>query len=154
MKFEHIVEINHPDLPENQCLRREQLWAGLVLRAEQPALFLEHLDAMQKVAEHEDGFSRELQFGQLVVRDRVVLEAPHQVCIQTHASEQHPSGTLTQRIEEPDPERLFVRFCYETSLDETDPEVAKVVGYVKAAYQDMDVEFVRLIRQRAAEGLL
>ena len=43
MKFEHLVEINDPMNPLLDTLTREQLWHGLVLRAEQPKLFIPHV---------------------------------------------------------------------------------------------------------------
>ena len=40
MKFTHLVEINMPDNPLVMKITREQLWRGLVLRAERPTLFV------------------------------------------------------------------------------------------------------------------
>jgi hypothetical protein len=40
MRFEHLVEINDPLMPLLTELTREQLWRGLVLRAEDPTQFI------------------------------------------------------------------------------------------------------------------
>ena len=41
MKFNHLVEINMPDNPLVMMITREQLWHGLVLRAEMPSFHRE-----------------------------------------------------------------------------------------------------------------
>lgn len=43
VNFEHLIQINADD-PAVPHLTREQLWEGLVLRAEQPQLFVIGLD--------------------------------------------------------------------------------------------------------------
>ena len=47
MKFEHLIEINDPLNPLIDPLSVDQLWRGLVLRAESPKLFVrfEYVDA-------------------------------------------------------------------------------------------------------------
>lgn len=40
MNFEHLIQINDPSNPLVESLTREQLWEDLVLRAEQPQLFV------------------------------------------------------------------------------------------------------------------
>ena len=40
MRFEHLVEINDPLMPLLTELTREQLWRGLVLRADDPTRFM------------------------------------------------------------------------------------------------------------------
>ncbi|NCW78771.1 MAG: DUF1857 family protein, partial [Oxalobacteraceae bacterium] len=71
MKFTHLIEINSPDNPLIVPLSREQLWRGLVLRAERPTLFVMGLDACEITQRSEHMLSRTLQFGQLTVRDEV-----------------------------------------------------------------------------------
>ena len=44
MKFEHLIEINDLLNPLMDTITREQLWRGLVIRAESPKLFVPHLD--------------------------------------------------------------------------------------------------------------
>ena len=50
MKYEHLIEINDPALLTLAPLSRSDLWQGLMLRVEQPMLFLPHLEQMQVVA--------------------------------------------------------------------------------------------------------
>ena len=44
LNFEHLIQINDPLNPLVDSLTPEQLWEGLVLRAEQPQLFVLGLD--------------------------------------------------------------------------------------------------------------
>jgi hypothetical protein len=44
LNFEHLVQINDPLNPFVDTMTRDQLWEGLVLRAEQPQLFVLGLD--------------------------------------------------------------------------------------------------------------
>ena len=44
MQFQHLVEINDPLNPLIDTLTRDQLWRGLVMRAESPKLFIPWLD--------------------------------------------------------------------------------------------------------------
>ena len=53
MKFEHLIEINDPLNPLIDTLSLEQVWRGLVLRAESPRLFVPHLDECQ-ISERSD----------------------------------------------------------------------------------------------------
>ena len=46
MRFEHLVQINDPLMPLLEPLSREQLWRGLVRRAEEPTRFVLGLEAM------------------------------------------------------------------------------------------------------------
>jgi hypothetical protein len=71
MKFVHLIEINAADNPLIDPLSRDQLWRGLVLRAERPTLFVLALDACEITNRSENGISRTLQFGKLVIRDEV-----------------------------------------------------------------------------------
>ena len=73
MKFEHLIEINDPLNPLIDTLTVEQVWRGLVLRAESPKLFVPHLDECDISERTDSGFSRRLRYGELVIEDKVVL---------------------------------------------------------------------------------
>ncbi|WP_035059226.1 SRPBCC family protein [Andreprevotia chitinilytica] len=158
MYFEHAVVINEPGNPLVTPLSIEQLWNGLVLRAEAPDLFLDHVDEVRILERSAGVLLREMQMGNLMVRDRIKL-TPHQsVHHDTEANEQHQGGTLTITIEVPEAEQLLVRFVYNTPVEEHDPQAgegeANYVAYLKAAYRNMDVEALRKIRSMAEAGEL
>jgi len=152
MKFTHLIQINDPFNPLIEPLSREQLWGGLVLRAENPLLFVLALDAFEIVGRGENMLARELHFGKLTLRDRVIFEAMSKVRYEIEAARDSPAATLVMTIEEPEPNQLFVRFDYET----LQPEAAAAQDafysrFAKQAYVEADIDTIRTIRRLALE---
>ncbi len=146
MHYEHLVEINHPGLPQLALLTRQQLWQGLLLRVEQPGLFLPHLDRAHCEWQAPTTLKRELVFGSVLISDQVQLIPKEQLDIAITAPAEHAGSLLVIRIEEPEPERLFLRFSYSTRLEDEE-----AIEYVKSAYRDADIDSVRIMRQWLAE---
>ena len=148
MNFEHLIQINDPLNPFVEAMTREQLWEGLVLRAEQPQLFVLGLDTCTILSRTGDTLERELHYGQATVRDRVTLLANQSVRYDILATESHVGGSLTMTIEQPEELQLFLRFEYTTTLPVSDDEDARQTQeIVKSAYRESDIDTVRLIRQ-------
>lgn len=159
MRYEHLVEVNDPLNPLLDPLTREQIWNGLVLRAEEPARFQEQVESSAILERGEGYLEREVYLGNLRVRDRIRFDPMSTVHYQTQPGENHGGGSLTMTIEEPAPGHLFVRFLYQTALSEvthyeTDAGDAYFAPYVKAAYEQADIETIRRIREFADAGLL
>ncbi len=153
MQFEHLVEINDLANPVVMDLTREEVWFGLLYRAEDPAAFLPGLERCEIVSRGERELVRDLDFGARVLRDRVTFEPLEWMCFEVAPGADHAGGRLTILIEEPAPGALFLRFQYRTTLAEgaTSDGVA-VAEYVKLAYEDSDIETVRLIRRIAEQA--
>ncbi len=155
MRFEHLVEINDPGNPTLEPLTAEQLWQGLVLRAESPELFVLGLDGADVIERGEGWIERVLHFGQAHVRDRVDFTPRRGVRYTSAPTPEHAGGTLEMLIETPTPSALLVRFIYQTtmpSVDESgDDRYAEIV---KSAYHEADLDTVRKIREIAATGRL
>lgn len=153
MHFSHLIQINDSRHAAIQPLSREQLWRGLVLRAERPSHFLLGLDACEIVSRGANTLMRELRFGRIVVRDRVTFAPPVEVRYDVEASREVPGGCLIMRIEEPQSGALFVRFEYQLHV-----EAGNVADYLnefrKSAYVESDIDTIRMIRQLAASELL
>jgi hypothetical protein len=148
LNFEHLIQINDPLNPFVEAMTRAQLWEGLVLRAEQPQLFVLGLDTCTVLSRTENMLERELHYGQATVRDRVTLLANESVRYDILATESHVGGSLTMTIEQPDELQLFLRFEYSTTLPVSDDEDARQTQeIVKSAYRESDIDTVRLIRQ-------
>jgi Domain of unknown function (DUF1857) len=155
MKFEHLVEINDPLNPLIDPLTRNQLWRGLVRRAENPKEFVLALDACEITAHGDNTLARALTFGRLVIRDQVTLRPEHEVRHDIEASAEVPGGTLVVTIEEPDAGQLFVRFAYDTrAIEGGPPRDAYYDEYVKQAYVEADVDSIVTIRRLIVEGKL
>ncbi|MFN3985573.1 MAG: SRPBCC family protein [Rhodocyclaceae bacterium] len=155
MKFEHIVVINEPANPLVTDLTREELWFGLLCRAEDPRPFLPGLEACTIVERSETTLLRELRFGAAVIRDKVEMVPMESMTFESSATAEHAGGTLTISIEEPAPAELVLRFSYRTTLPDAagDPD-GKYAGFVKSAYHSSDLDTVRVIRMIAESGRL
>ncbi|MEM5344712.1 SRPBCC family protein [Paraburkholderia azotifigens] len=151
MNFEHLIQINDPLNPLVETMTREQLWEGLVLRAEQPQLFVMGLDSCSILSRTESTLERELHYGHATVRDHVTLTPQQSVRYDINATADYVGGSLTMTIEQPDELQLFLRFEYKTSLpsadDNGDPDAHQTEEIVKSAYRESDIDTVRLIRQ-------
>jgi hypothetical protein len=155
MKFEHLIEINDPLNPLIDALSIEQLWRGLVLRAESPKLFVPHLDDCVIDERTEHGFRRRLRYGELVIEDRVVLEPMRQVRYEVAAQQDISQSSLTMTIETPTEDTLFVRFQYEDGHDAaTDAANAMYDDFRRSAYVESDIDTIGMLRDLASQGRL
>lgn len=153
MKFEHLIEVNDLGNPLLSALTREELWFGLLCRAEDARAFLPGLEACTIVARDEDALVRDLRFGSTVIRDRVTFSALEWIRFESEANAEHAGGSLTISIEEPQPGALFLRFRYHTTLPESaGSEDGQYAGFVRSAYHQSDVDTVRVIRMLAESG--
>ncbi|MCY0387791.1 SRPBCC family protein [Robbsia sp. Bb-Pol-6] len=159
MNYEHLVQINDPLNPLIAPLSREQLWQGLVLRAEQPELFVLGLEGCTILSREGNMLRRELDYGPAKVRDRVILQPHDHVEYIIEPTAHHVGGSLRITIETPDALQLFLRFAYSTSLPAADDaaadaETARTSEIVKSAYREADIDTVRTIRELADAGKL
>lgn len=147
MKFEHIVQINDPGNPLIPHINRDQLWHGLMARAEDATLFLPGLEACHILKRGDCRLERRLDFGNASIEDVVTWVRYEWMCFEVQRTDNHAGGTLTISIEEPEEGRLFLRFAYATTLGEVaGDEDAAYAEYVKSAYHESDIEMVRVIR--------
>lgn len=152
MRFEHLVEVNDARNPLVAVVTREQLWRGLVLRAEQPQLFVPQLSEATILTRTEAGLVRALRYGDTLVTDEVSFVRLERVQYDIAAQGEIPRSSLTMSIEELRPGALFVRFVYE---DESSGAEDTVVNELRrAAYEDADIDTVGTIRWLAESGRL
>ena len=155
MKFNHIIEINDPLNPLIDPLTRDQLWQGLVLRAEAPQLFMPHLDACNIVERSDNTISRELVFGELTIADHVLFTPQRYIEYRIPAQKDIAASTLTMTIEEPQPDIFFVRFDYDDGSTEAEAAVDAFYNeFRRSAYHEADIDTIRVIREFAQEGRL
>lgn len=154
MHFEHLIEINDPLNPLIDSLTREQVWAGLMYRVDEPGIFLPGLDRCEILSRTPDRVERQLYFGSAGIRDTVTFQHDEWVCFESAANAEHAGGKLVIRLEQLDTLRLYLRFTYETTLPEgaAPGETVQVSEFVKSAYQASDMDTVRIIRMIATTG--
>lgn len=162
MRFEHLVQINDPLMPLLEPLTREQLWRGLVRRAEEPTRFVLGLEAATIDSRRESAagteLTRTLDFGSFQVSDRVVLTPMVGTITHVAACERYPASRLIIRIEEPQPDMFYLRFIYEfddgaAANDESELD-AQTTALRRLAYRSADLDTVKCIRDLAEAGEL
>lgn len=153
MYYEHIVMINDPLEPVAVRLSREQVWAGLMARVENPLPFQIALQGCVIVRREAERWERELDFGSFRMRDTAHFRVGEWVCFESLAQGERPGGSLTITIEEPAAGALALRFVYRTTLDDQPgSSAAEFASYIKSAYREADIETVRVIRLLAENG--
>lgn len=153
MQFNHLIEINDLLNPLIDALSREQLWRGLVLRAEAPQLFIPYLDECTLHERSDERLSRSLRYDKLVVHDHVTFSPQSTVRYDVPAQGEIAASSLVMTIEEPQPGALFVRFEYDDGRN-ADAAEAFFDEFRRSAYEEADIDTVRVIRQLAQEGRL
>ena len=155
MKFVHLVEINDPLNPLIEPLTREQLWRGLVLRAEAPKRFIDWLDGSEIRSQGADMLGRTLHYGEVAIHDTVTFTAQQQVQYDVPAQGDIPASRLLVTIEEPASGLLNVRFSYDDFMEEAPGSMEAFYNeFRRSAYQEADIDTIRVIRELAGEGAL
>jgi hypothetical protein len=155
MKFNHLIQINDPLDPLIVNLTREQLWRGLVMRAEAPQLFMPHLDECQLSDRTAVSVERMLRYGELRIHDIVAYALQQHVHYQVPAQGDIPASSMYMRIEEPEENVLFVRFEYDDGAsDDIDGKQAVYDQLRRSAYEKADNDTIRIIRELSIEGAL
>lgn len=159
MRFEHLVQINAFDSPGLPWLTREQVWRGLALRAYDPVHFILGLEActIRGHQRHDDReiLDRTLHFGNFEVQDTVTLLPLQETRIDVAATDQWPRSSAIARIEEPEPQALFVRFIYEwDAAGANEQEMPEEIRRAREqAYLAADLDTVKRIRELADQPL-
>ncbi len=154
MKFEHLVQVNDLANAAQSRLTREEVWFGLLCRAEDPRPFLPGLERCVIVERGEHELVRELHFGAAVVEDRVSFRPLQWMRFESSATAEHAGGSLTISIEEPEPGEVFLRFRYATTLPEGASQDVQVAEIVRSAYHESDLDTLKVIRMIAESGRL
>lgn len=155
MKFEHLIEINDLNISLVPRMTREQLWNGLVLRAEFPKLFVSSMDSCTITTRDLDSLTRILQFGDLKIHDHVHFNFLNYVHYQVRRQGEIPESSMRMTIEEPIPSALFIRFSYDNGYTEAeDAENAIYNDFRRAAYVAADIDTVKILREMREIGRL
>jgi hypothetical protein len=118
-------------------------------------MFMPYIDQCAVTERTEVSMTREIHYGSLKVKDHVSMVHFEHVHYQVPPQDAIPSSSLRMSIEEPEPNRLFVRFCYEDEVNTTEnAETEMLDQYRRSAYLAADIDTIRMIRELAEGGLL
>ena len=116
MNFEHLIQINDPLNPFVESHDPRTMWEGLVLRAEQPQLFVIGLDRCDDpVARRRRDRARTALRPGHRARPRDARPRKASVRYDILPTADYVGGSLTMTIEQPDELQLFLRFAYATT---------------------------------------
>lgn len=157
MRYEHLVEINDPLHPLLTPLTREQLWHGLVRRAYAPQEFVYGLDSAEVSEVASDDatrvLGRTLDYGTFTVRDVVRLRENESVSTDVEPGDAWPRSRLVISIEEPEKDRLYLRFLYEWDESAAGSELDTIALSIRRqAYHAADLDTVVRLRELAEAG--
>lgn len=151
--FEHLVQINDASNPLIEPISRLQLWQGLVLRAEQPKVFMPWLDRFELMPQEDGTLERLLHFGEFIVHDRISFQSTQSVIFEILNGADGLESKMVMSIEEPTADALFVRFTYRV-LSENHHDESPLKGAITEAYRHADQDTVFRIRQLVDSGVL
>jgi hypothetical protein len=118
-------------------------------------MFVPHLDECAIGERTSGSFARRLRYGDLVVEDRVFLTPLLEVRYEVPPQGEISQSRLTMTIEAPTEGVLYVRFRYDDGHNEPVDDVnAMYDEFKKSAYQEADIDTIRIVRELAAEGRL
>jgi hypothetical protein len=104
----HALPVNVPDEPR---LDRQQVWEGLVLKANNALPFVPAMTYCEVTQRHSDTvFDRDIDFRGQRFTERITLEAPHRVTFTRIAGP--VLGTIANEIESTDDGDLALRFSF------------------------------------------
>lgn len=148
LRHEHLIRINDASIPPSEWLTRRQLWEGLLHTVLTPQSLDESIDAATVLERSAGVFRREIRRGGLTLVDAAELVTDESVVIRCDSQGKFGGSTFTMRIEEPEPQMLFVRFVYELFGLE-DERTEEEDNARRSAYQTLDVERIREARRHA-----
>lgn len=147
LNFEHELIVN-PD-PAQSPLTAAQLWQGLLWRARRPDHFLPGLQSVDILVDHAFGMERQMDFGELQIRDRVILEPPDAAHFIVREGAGLAGSSLSIEILQ-GPLRL--KFHYQRPT--VHARELNVNAFLQSAYQDADEQMLDKLRELANRGEL
>jgi hypothetical protein len=156
MHFVHVIQINDPQSSVLQALTLEQVWRGLMRRAERPMDFLPQLQGCHIVMRGDRTLIRELNFGAFIVRDRVRISPQQSLTFDTDSAPNISTARLCIAIEENGTDQLQLRFTYDVERKRSDDAQleAQYDKFTQAAYLQADIDSIKIMRALLAEESL
>jgi hypothetical protein len=147
------VEVNPPGV--NPILNADQVWAGLVMKAENALPFVDAMQECRVVDRFEDGFVREIVLRGVRMRERITFSPPVQVHFQRLEASGH-DGWITNVISE-SAHGLMLVFTFCVGFPDAapgSPEEARRGDAVRASYVSAIASTLKAVRSLVTDGKL
>ncbi|MFT4229851.1 MAG: SRPBCC family protein [Microbacterium sp.] len=148
----HILPVNEPG---DVSLTREQVWQGLVMKANNALPFVPSMSDCVVTERYSDTvFERDIVLRGEPHTERIALQAPRRVVFTRIAG--RVLGTIANEIEGPDDE-LKLRFSFALVVEDVEPGSAAEAEYaegMKGDYLKAVASTLDAMRKSAAESLL
>lgn len=151
-----MLTLSHtrPVNENGETLSRDQLWLGLVLKAENPVPFLAAMSACEIVDRGENWLLRNITLRGEEMQERVTFEPEERVLfVRTKGS---ALGSILNEIVETDAGDLALRFTFNLTVDgleDGSPEEAAFADRMSQSYFAGVDSTLAEIRRRVAAGL-
>lgn len=154
MRFEHLIEINSPDIVMRGMtspFTLDQLWHGLMVRLKTPQRFPNGPESCDWTEVTPGQFQRVLRFGQHVLKDAVQVTDRQRMVFTPEPHGEIAPIRLAITIEMPQAGQMVLRFVYE-ALAEQSAEEAYYNEFRHNAWLHHDRDMVRTLREWQETG--
>lgn len=119
IELSHSVLVNDPADPEPPVLTRDDVWEGLVMKAENALPFVPKMDKCEVVEQRENFILRDIRFGGDDLREAVTLTPKRKV--EFRRVEGRVLGLITNEILEDTKGELELKFSFALEIEGVKP---------------------------------
>jgi Domain of unknown function (DUF1857) len=152
IELSHSVLVNDPADPESPVLTRDDVWEGLVMKAENALPFVPKMEKCDVVERRENFVLRDIRFGGDDLREAVTLTPKTKV--QFHRVQGRVLGDITNEILENSSGELELKFSFALQIEGVESGSAEEQQYeanMKDAYMGAVVATLGAIRQMSVQ---
>lgn len=147
------VEVNPSGV--TPALTVEQMWRGLVMKAENALPFVQAMEACRVLERYPDGFLREIKLRGVMMRERITFTPPVEVYFE-RVDAQGYDGWITNVLSE-GPDGLVLTFTFAVGFPDTkpgSPEERQKGDAVRESYASAVASTLDATRRLVSEGRL
>lgn len=137
ISISRAVPVNPPN--EAVQLTRDDVWDGLVLKAQNALPFVKAMNRCEVVARGDDTLLREIEIDGEPFQERVTLTPKRQVRFERTRG--RILGTIYNEIEDNDAGELVLRFSFKMDVSGVEPGSAQEIEYQR----DMEQSYLRAV---------
>lgn len=119
IELSHSVLVNDPGDPETPVLTRDDVWDGLVMKAENALPFVPKMEKCDVVEKHENFILRDIRFGGDDLREAVTLTP--KTSVEFRRVQGRVLGVITNEILENSDGELELKFSFALEIEGVEP---------------------------------